>query len=225
MEILSKIAEIQLQAPYSAYMFGLKQKSSFLRAVSEIAAYLLLIEETLSFIAAITGAHISSYVERVLLALPVKFGGLGLQNLCEVANIELLNSKEVTGELYENVITRNKDCQIDSEKRENIKNELKTRKILNYKIKLEELRNSMNEKMKRCNDISDKAGSSNWLSVIPMREFNYVLHKKFSNSIRLRYGWPVLSLPVSCSCGEGFNVQDVMPCKKGRFITLRHNEV
>ena len=112
-------------------MFGLKQKSSFLRAVSEIAAYLLLIEETLSFIAAITGAHISSYVERVLLALPVKFGGLGLQNLCEVANIELLNSKEVTGELYENVITRNKDCQIDSKKTETIKNELKTRKISN----------------------------------------------------------------------------------------------
>ena len=74
-------------------MFGLKQKFSFLRAVPEIAAYLLLIEEILSFIAAITGAHISSYVERALLALPVKFGGLGLQNLCEVANIELLNSK------------------------------------------------------------------------------------------------------------------------------------
>ena len=39
-------------------------------------------------------------------ALPVKFGGLGLQNLCEVAHIELLNSKEIARELYENVITQ-----------------------------------------------------------------------------------------------------------------------
>ena len=45
---------------------------------------------------------------RALLALPVKLGGLGLQNLCEVASIKLLNSKEITRELYENVITQNK---------------------------------------------------------------------------------------------------------------------
>ena len=45
---------------------------------------------------------------RALLALPVKLGRLGLQNLCEVASIKLLNSKEITRELYENVITQNK---------------------------------------------------------------------------------------------------------------------
>ena len=30
---------------------------------------------------------------------------------------------------------------------------------------------------------------------------------------------------VSCSCGEGFNVQYTMPCKKGGFVTWRHNKV
>ena len=135
-------------------------------------------------------------MERALLALPVKFGGLELQNLCEVANTELLNSKEITIDLHENVITQNTDFQIDSEKTKTIKNESKRRKISNYKIKLEELMNSMNEKMKR-NDISNETGSSNWLSVVPMREFNYVLRKQqFWDSIRIRYGWPVPGLPV-----------------------------
>ena len=110
-------------------------------------------------------------MERASLALPVKFSDLGLQKLWEVANTELLNSKEITRELYENFITQNKDFQIDIQKTKTIKNELKRRKISNYKIKLEELRNSMNEKMKRCNDISNETGSSNWLSVIPMRKF------------------------------------------------------
>ena len=98
--------------------------------------------------------------ERALLELPVKFGDLGLQNLYQVANIELLNSKETTGELYEDVITQNKDFQIDNEKTKTIENELKRRKNSNDKIKLEELRNSMNEKIKR-NGISNETGSLN----------------------------------------------------------------
>ena len=107
-----------------------------------------------------------------------------------------------------------------------MKNELKRRKISNYKIKLEELRNSMNEKMKCCKNISNEAVSSNWLSVIPMQEPNYVLNKQqFWDSIRKLYGWPIPGLPVSCSCGEGFNVQHTVSCKKGGLVTMRHNEV
>ena len=45
----------------------------FFRAVADISYYLLLIEETLSFIPAITGGHISSYMERALLQRPLKF--------------------------------------------------------------------------------------------------------------------------------------------------------
>ena len=166
--------------------------------ILDISDYLFPIEETLKsrFIPAIIGGHICSDAERALLAFPMKFGGLELQNLCEVANTELLHSKEITRELHENVITQNTDFQIDSEKTKTIKNESKRRKISNYKIKLEELMNSMNEKMKR-NDISNETGSSNWLSVVPMREFNYVLRKQqFWDSIRIRYGWPVPGLPV-----------------------------
>ena len=84
-------------------MFGFKNKFTFfLRTVPDIADYLLPIEETLrsSFISVLTWGHICSDAERALLALPMKFGGLGLQNLCEIANIELLNSKEITRELY-----------------------------------------------------------------------------------------------------------------------------
>ena len=100
------------------------------------------------------------------------------------------------------------------------------RKISNYKIKLEEMRDSMNERMKSCNDISNETGSSNWLSVIPMRELSYVLNKpQFWDSIRLRYGWPIPGLPVSCSCEEGFIVQYAMSCKKGGFVKLRHSEM
>ena len=59
-----------------------------------------------------------------------------------------------------------------------------------------------------------------------MREFNCVLNKQqFWDSIRLQYSWPIPGLPISCLCGEGFNVQHAMSCKKRGFITLGHNEV
>ena len=86
---------------------------------------------------------------------------LHLQNPCEVANIKLLNFQEIANESCETVLTQNKDFQSDSEKMKAIKKELQTRKISNYKTKLEELRNPMNVKMKFCNDISNKIGSSN----------------------------------------------------------------
>ena len=62
--------------------------------ILDISDYLFPIEETLKsrFIPAIIGGHICSDAERALLAFPMKFGGLELQNLCEVANTELLHS-------------------------------------------------------------------------------------------------------------------------------------
>ena len=80
----------------------------------------------------------------------MKFSDLALQDLCEgiweVANNELLNSKEIKRELYENVITQNKDYLIDTKKTKTIKNESSTKKISNYKVKLGEVGNSVKEK-------------------------------------------------------------------------------
>ena len=59
-----------------------------------------------------------------------------------------------------------------------------------------------------------------------MCEFNYVLDKQqFQDSIRQRYRRSVSGLPLSCLCGEGFNIQCNIFCKKRGFITLRHYEV
>ena len=114
-----------------------------------------------------TSCHRGSYMFRC-----------GKKITCTSSEIRWFRIIEPLRELYENIIIQNKDFQIGSEKTKTIKNNLKTRKISNYKIKLEELRNLMNKKMKRCNNISNETGSSNWLSVIPMREFSYVLNEQ-----------------------------------------------
>ena len=84
----------------------------------------------------------------------------------------------------------------------------------------------MNDKQKRQNDILKEIGSSSWLHAIPLKEFNYTLSKQeFWDVIRLHYNWSIPNLPSRCACGEKFDTQHSMSCKKGGFVTLRHNEL
>ena len=84
----------------------------------------------------------------------------------------------------------------------------------------------MNEKQKRQNEIIQETGSSNWLTTLPLLEFNYVLNKQeFWDALRIRYNWPIPGLPSRCACGAKYDVQHSMSCKKGGFVTLRHNEL
>ena len=78
----------------------------------------------LQLIPAVTGGLICSDAESDLLALPVKFVCLSLQNVVQVANPELSNSKEIINDLTENVIMQNKEFQRNNENVNNIKKKL-----------------------------------------------------------------------------------------------------
>ena len=41
----------------------------------------------------------------------------------------------------------------------------------------------------------------------------------------LGYGLPLKRLPSHCGCSKPYNVQHAISCKKGGFVTLRHNEL
>ena len=96
-------------------------------------------------------------------------GGLGLQNVVQVANLELSNFKEIRKDLTENVIMQYKEFQNENENIDNIKKKLKAAKILSYKTEIDSLQISLDEENIRCNEISNKIGTSNWLSVIFMK--------------------------------------------------------
>ena len=49
--------------------------------------------------------------------------------------------------------------------------------------------------------------------------------REYWDAIHLRYNWPLPRLPSSCACGARFDVSHALLCKKGGFITQRHNEL
>ena len=77
----------------------------------------------------------------------------------------------------------------------------------------------------RLNDISREQGASSWLTVLPIKQLGFSLSKaEFWDALRLRYGLLIKRLPGHCGCSKPFNVQHALSCKKGEFITLRHND-
>ena len=58
------------------------------------------------------------------------------------------------------------------------------------------MKNSLPTKAKRAVELATEDGSSNWLTVIPLKELDYNLNKKeFRDAIKLRYDWEITDTP------------------------------
>ena len=94
---VTKLAEFALSQPqacYAAYTFGLKHRwTYFLRTLPDIQDLLEPLENARSkiLIPEIT-EHICSRLDRDILALPVRLGGLGMTNPCLEAHLEQSSS-------------------------------------------------------------------------------------------------------------------------------------
>ena len=75
-------------------------------------------------------------------------------------------------------------------------------------------------------ELATEKGASNWLTVIPIKEMDYNLNKgEFRDAVKLRYEWEIDDKPSVCVCGDTFNIDHAMICKRGGFIIQRHNEL
>ena len=88
------------------------------------------------------------------------------------------------------------------------------------------MKNSLPTKAKRAVELATGKGSSNWLTVIPLKESDYNLNKKeFRDAIKLWYDWEITDKPMFCVCCVQFSVDHAMVCGRGGFIIQRHNEL
>ena len=91
---------------------------------------------------------------------------------------------------------------------------------------LNEVRARMNDEQRRTNEENSTVGASNWLTNLPIKELEYELNKdQFQDALCIRYGWSRPRLPTECVCGSRFDIPYALSCKKGGFVTLRHNEI
>ena len=99
--ILATITETQLQAAYSAFVSGFKNKLNyFMRTIPNIRHLLLPLERAVrvKFTSAVTGGHICNDKEIVLISLPTRYGRLAIPIFHETVEIRFMNSNKITSE-------------------------------------------------------------------------------------------------------------------------------
>ena len=108
-----------------------------------------------------------------------------------------------------------------------VKSTIKTKKEERHQNLLTEITTQMadEEKLKAL-EASQEKGASSWLNALPLKTQGFLLDKQsFRVAIFTRYGIPLRRLPTHCVCGAKFSVEHALTCKKGGFITSRHNEI
>ena len=124
---------------------------------------------------------------------------MGIIDPTKNANDVYSNSRELTSHLT-NSIKQQEHCYTVSD--ENIKSckspTKKKRKNKHVNI-LTSLRKKMYSKNKILKDVAHEQGSSNWLTVLPIKQLGFSLLKaEFWDAVYLRYGLPLKRFPIRC---------------------------
>ena len=101
-KLLSIIAESEPQSAYSAFVSGFKGKLTyFMCTIPSLGELLKPLEDVIrfNFIPAITGGHLCSDNDRILLSLPMKSGVLAIPPFHNDAKYENENSRKLTSSL------------------------------------------------------------------------------------------------------------------------------
>lgn len=161
-----------------------------------------------------------------MLFLPSKLCSFGIPEFAKIADIEYGNSHKIPEELSNNIINQNKNYNMDPERMQSIKNEIKYKRIEYHQKLLEDIRTKISKGETRLNDINQELEASSWLTSLPIKDDGFTLNKQeFWDLIRWRYRWYRSCMPQNCTCGIRFDVHYVLICKKGGFITLWHNKI
>ena len=82
----------------------------------------------------------------------------------------------------------------------------------------------MDEKTKRRVLCAREKGASSWFSSLPLKKYGYAINKQeISNGICVRCSWSIQNRPIFCACGTRNNVDHILTCKKGGYVSMRHN--
>ena len=224
MRKLAKIAISEPQAAFAAYTHGEMHKFNyFLRTIPNMEDFLAPLDKVIDdeFLPALLGETISD-TDRELFKLPIRDGGLGIPILTEKAVTDCKSSIDISAPLVEVIVSQG--TEIPS--KETIKQVRHVRtEIINdlHRQEREKVIRELDNDMKKVLSQNCEKGASSWLTILPLKEQGFNLTKdEFRDVLALRYNRKIKNLPSKCACGQAFDTNHAMNCKKGglsRFAT------
>ena len=229
-ETLATIAQSQPHAAYAAFTHGLMSKWTYLsRTMWGIGQLLQPLENVIrtKLLPALSGRPPPNEVERELLSLPARLGGIAISNPSNTAELEFNSSIQVTKALKEAILQQ--EFHYTSETlTEQTKARSEVQKLRRDKAEQASLllKDFLPQSLKFSMELAQEKGASSWLTSLPIEEYGFSLHKSaFRDALALRYDWQPISAPSTCGCGAKFSIEHVLSCPKGGFPSIRHNEI
>ena len=227
-EELAKIAQDEPQAVYASYTKAICHRWTYVqRTIPGIDNLFCPLETAIrdKLIPALIGRAISD-IERKILALPVRLGGLGISNPTN-ASLEFSASAKITQNLTQIIINQENDfSNYDAEEVKRKTRAVKSQKESRHKADFDIIKEQVDERMLRVLLLAQEKGSGAWLTALPIQSLGYTLNKQeFRDSICLRYGWNIPNTPSFCQCQKENTIDHTLNCKKGGYVSMRHNRV
>ena len=150
---------------------------------------------------------------------------MGIEILADISDVEFGRSVEITAPLAAIIAMQSGELP-NREEVDLAKSTVRPRKAETAKTKTARVDSAVERETMRIIQQSREPGASNWLSALPLARHHLNLNKgEFRDACALRYNKHLSGLPSVCVCGQTFNVTHAMNCKRGGFISARHDNI
>jgi hypothetical protein len=229
LERLSEIASSSPHAAHSAYVHGIRHKWTYLQRIHPNLSSIFEPLESMireKFIPNLLGGHHVNEIERDLLSLPGKKGGMAIENPTRSCNQKYEVSRKMTQTLSNHIEKQQLKLNIDNQAQRLMKKTIKQEMENENKLHADQVVNLLPAAMQRAVYIAQEKGASCIATALPLKQHGFALTKtEFRDAVLMRYMWPLPNLPSKCVCGSLFSMEHSQMCHTGGFINMRHDAV
>ena len=185
-EQLSNIAKDEPQSALSSFIRAISHRWTYVQRTAPCTGHLFQPLENVirkKLIQALVGRSVSD-IERRILALPVRLGGIGLSNPVLSADCEYSASASITRNLTNVIYSQDKDLK--NYDRVQVENNIKLVKAQKERILQDEYNQLLEEvdvRTKRSMALAREKGSGSWLTALPIKSLGDTLNKRDSRTV------------------------------------------
>ena len=220
---LALIAKSQPHAAFSALTHGLSSKWTYIsRTTPNISDLLLPLDNAIRslLLPELTGQPPPSDLLTRLFALPAR---LGIKIPSMASEREYQSSLQATSALSNNILLQTDKYTEDTLTAQlHAKSSIRSNNSSHNSNTAKSICSLIPEYLKKAVSLAQEQGASTWLTVLPLEEHGFSLHKgAFRDALALRFGWSLTNIPSHCACGNKLTTEHTFSCAKGGFPSMR----
>ena len=211
---LSTIAKTHPHSAYGTFVHGILHKWNYvMRTTESVGSLFQPLEDVIHqhFIPALTGQDPCSGLERELVALPCRLGGLNIPNLTTICEFQFSASKRISAPLAPLILQQYDKFSIPC--LHSVKSDIHQAKQQLLTSNFNDIKSCLDPTLQCTINLLSVKCPFVWLIALPIQEQGFYLNKQeFRDALCLHYGWRLSNVPDHCVCGSSFSANYAMIC-------------